>query len=208
MKYLTSLTILVLLSGCGTTSWKDTGEKGPWCASETRARVFYRTVDYFMAPNPQGEVAYEDKSGTKRNSVAFWQELDKYFSRCTFINQWSEHGTVDSVGNHNSPFDLYLVSMNPTVVVGVEKKDHNVSSMDSPYIKKYVFVGSTYLLDPVEVITTLPYHSGAKVVWFSPAVDYDLHQIDLGTGAASFLIDKKEQINVVLDEAQLTTLRK
>ncbi len=181
-QYLMSLLILLALSGCGTTSWKDTGEEGPWCAVGERARTFSRTVDRFMAPNPQEEVAYESKSGVRRNRLEIYHELDEYCSKCTFINQWPKHGSVGSVANHESPFDLYLVSMNPTVVVGVENKARKAT--DSPYIKGGI-VGSQYLLAPIAVRTTLLYPPDAKVVWFSPAVDHDLHQIDLTTGTAS-----------------------
>jgi len=166
-------------------------------------------VDFLGAPNPQGEVAYASKTGGKKVELSFWQELDKYFGRCTFINQWPEsNGAVDGVRQHLSPFDLCLVSMNPTVIVGVERQDPKASSLDSPATKKYVFLGSTFLVDFIEARTTLPYHPGAKVVWFSPDVDYDLHQFDLGAGTASFTIRKKEQITVTVDGSQLATSRK
>ncbi len=209
MKSLASLIFLGLLVGCSSTAWKDTGEEGPWCAPNTRARVFYRTVDFLGAPNPQEEVAYACKSGGKKVNVSSWRELDSYFGKCTFIKQWPEsNGTVNGVRQHLSPFDLCLVAMNPTVIVGAARQDTRVSSLDSPATKKYVFIGSTFLDGFIEVRTILPYHPGAKVVWFSPAVDYDLHQIDLGAGTASFTISKNEQITVTVEGAQLSTLRK
>lgn len=140
--------------------------------------------------------------------------MDKYFSTCTFIKQWTEsNGTTSDlkygpVKQHISPFDLCLVSMNPTVIVGVEKKDPKASSLNSPYTKKYLFIGTTFLDDPIEVRTILPYHPSAEVVWFAPDFGDKLHQIDLGTGTASFAINKKEQITVTVEGSELKTIRK
>jgi hypothetical protein len=74
-------------------------------------------------------------------------------------------------------------------------------------MRTYVFIGSKFLFYFIEVRTDLPYQNGARVVWFSPAKDYDLHQIDLGSGAVSFAIDKTAQITVAVDGAQPITTR-
>ena len=208
MKSLALLLVLGFLAGCSATAWKDTGRPGPWCAPGVRAHIFYRTVDSFGAPNPQGRMALAGKSGAKESEFSFLHELDAYFGRCTFINQWPAHGTTDSYPTHQSPFDLCMVSMNPTVIMGIERQNPNVSSLGSADTWGPAFIGSSYLLEPIVIRTELPYHSGAKVVWFSPAVDYDLHQLDLASGTASFAIGKGEQIVVVVDGAQLTTSRK
>jgi hypothetical protein len=206
LKSLRLLLVLGLVAGCSS-AWKDTGVQGPWCAPDSRGRVFYRSWPTVNGPR-QGEVAYADASGSKKSQRSFSQELNDYFRRAKFIKEWREGGTVGSVRQHFSPFDLCLVSMDPTVIIGVQRKDPNVSSLDSPATKKYVFVRSPYLDHFIEVRTTLPYHSGAKVVWFSPAVDDDLHDLDLKEGKGSFTIDQQTQISVAADGAQLTTSRK
>jgi hypothetical protein len=71
-------------------------------------------------PNPQDQVAFAAKSGAKKNVMTIYQELDGYFANCAFIKQWPESNTYNSsIREHVSPFDLYLVSMNPTVIVHV-----------------------------------------------------------------------------------------
>jgi hypothetical protein len=208
MKHLAFFVTLGFLTGCSVTDWKDTGQAGQWCAPGVQARVFCRTVDSLGAPNPQGQMALAGKSGVKTRADSFYHELDAYFGECTFINQWPTHGTTDSIPSHEVPFDMCLVSMDPTVIVGAERQDPKVSSFWPMNKSPYPFIGSSSLVDEIAVRTTVPYHLGAKVFWFSPAVDHDLHQIDLTSGAASFTITKREQIAVIVDGAQLKTSRK
>ena len=199
---------LSFLAGCSGSAWKDSGRPGPWYAPGMQAHVFYRTVNSFGMPNPQGEMAFAGKSGVMTRDVSFWHELDEYFSKCRFIDQWPTHGTVNSISSHEPPFDLCLVSMNPTVIVGAERQNPKMSSFWALDKSEFAFIGSSFLIDPIAVRTTIPYHPGAKVIWFSPAVDYDLHQLDLSSATASFAIGKNEQIVVVVDGPQLTTSRK
>jgi hypothetical protein len=208
MKLLALLSLLSLLIGCSATPWKETGQPGPWCAPSMQAHVFYRTVDSFGAPNPQGRMALAGKSGVMTSEFSFHHQLDAYFGMCRFIDQWPTHGTVDSIPSHELPFDLCLVSMNPTVIVGAERQNPKVSSFWPLDKSEFTSIGSTFLIDPIAVRPTIPFHPGAKVIWFSPAVDNDLHQLDLTSGTASFAIGKNEQIVVVVVGSQLTTSRK
>jgi hypothetical protein len=200
------LSVLGLVVGCSP-SWKDTGQQGPWCAPNAQARVFCSELVSVAGPQ-QDQRAYESKSGVKHSEVSFLHELDEYFSKCTFISQWPARGTINSVRQHKSPFDLCFVSMEPTVIVGVERQDPKVSALDSPARKKCLFLSSTHLTDFIQVRTTLPYHVGAGVVWFSPAEDHDLHRIDLGTGTATFTIGEVGQITVAVEGGLLITSRK
>jgi hypothetical protein len=156
MRFFALVIVLSILVGCSATAWKDVGKPGPWCAPDTRARVFYRTVNSFGMPNAQDEMALVGKSGEKRISVSFWRELDEYLSKCSFINKWPSFGTVNSIPSHHTPFDLCLVSMNPTVIVGVEKQDPKVSAFWPLSTSGYAFIGSTHLMDPIAVGTTIP----------------------------------------------------
>ena len=208
MKFFAPLIVLVFLTGCSVSAWKNTGQSGPWCAPRAQAHVFYRTINSFGMPNPQGEMAFVGKSGFKQNSIEFWHELDKYFGKCTFLNQWPAHGTTDSIPTREIPFDLYLVSMNPTVIVGVERQNPELSALGSVDKWGCPIIGSTYLINYIAVRTNLPYRSGAKIIWFSPAIDLELHQLDLTLGSTSITIDKNEHITVASDGTQLTTLRK
>ena len=153
-------------------------------------------------------MALAGKWGIKRSQISFYHELDAYFGKCTFINQWPTGMSINSIPSHLSPFDLCMVSMNPTVIMGVERQNPEVSSLGPIPTWGCAFISSTYLLLPIAIRTSLPYYSGAKVVWFSPAVDHDLHQIDLSSGTASITINRHEYIVVTVDGAELTTLRK
>ena len=202
-----------LFAGCSTSSWKDTGKPGPWCAPNTQARVLYRTVDAPWLPNPQSEMAFVGKSGGKKSDISFWNELDDYFLHCPFIEQWPAHGRVGtrdghSIPEHELPFDLCLVSMNPTVIIGSERQDPKVSSFWPLDKSSCAFIGSTFLLDKIAVRTTVPYHAGAKVIWFSPSADQVLHELALTSGTASFVVCTNVEISVVVDGTELKSLRK
>ena len=208
MKYLTLFVALSFLTGCSVSDWKDSGRQGPWYAPGMQAHVFYRTVDSMAMPNPQGEMALAGQSGVKTKGVSFLHELDEYFGKCKFIDQWPTHGTVNSIPQHEVPFDLCLISMNPTVIVGAERQNPKASSFWPLNKSGFAFINSTFLIDPIAVRTTIPYHLGAKVIWFSPVVDHNLHQLDLTSGTASLAIGKNELVVVEVDGTQLVTSRK
>lgn len=197
----------VHLCGCSVSSWKDIGRPGPWCAPNTQAHVLTRISNSLGAPTPQSKMAFSAQSGAKQTEFSLLHELDNYFSKTKFIEQWPTHGTVNSIPSHETPFDLCLISINPTVIVGVQRKDPKISSFWPLDKSPYVFVASTYLVDPIAVRTTVPYYAGATVFWFSPAVDYNLHQIDLGSGAATFAIGNKQTISLNIDGTDLKTSR-
>jgi len=202
------LIVLIVLVGCTATVWKDTGLPGPWCSPDTRAHILYRTVNSIGMSNPQGEMALAEKLGVKKSEFVLHDELDKYFSKCTFINQWPTHGTINSIPAHESPFDLCMVSINPMVIVGVKRQNPEVSSLGPMDTWGSAFIGSSYLLDEVAIRTQLPYYPSANIVWFSPDIDYDLHQVDVSSGTASFAIGKNEKIVAVVEGGHLTILRK
>jgi hypothetical protein len=168
-------------------------------------------VDYFWALTSEGQGAFDGKWGGKKNYDSIRRELDSYFWHCPFIEQWPVHGSVSggylvSIAQHVPPFDLCLVSINPTVIIGSERKDSKVRALwpegRAPYI------GSSFIFGAIAVHTNVPYHPGAKVFWFSPAVDHDLHEFDLSSGSASFPISKRQQIAVVVEGLELKTSRK
>lgn len=208
MKILGPLIALVFLVGCSSTPWKDTGSPGPWCAPDTRAHVFHRTVDAIGWSAPHGEMAFAGKSGFKKNGESLREDLDKYFCKCTFINEWPIVGESDSFQCHKSPFDLCLVSINPIVVVGVEKQDPNASAL-SPLIRSgCATVMPESLVGEIPISISIPYYPNAKIVWFSPAVDRELHSLDVASGTNSFKIRRNEQMIVTVEGGQLTTSRK
>jgi len=215
VKSVALFTVLALLAGCSATPWKDTGKPGPWCAPNKQSRIYHGTVDYFWALTPEGQGAFDGKWGFKKNYDSIRRELDSYFWDCPFIEQWPVHGSVSagylvSIAQHVSPFDLCLVSINPTVIIGSERPNPKRSSFWPVNRSQYhsCYVSSTFICDEIAVGTNVPYHPGAKVFWFSPAVDHDLHEIDLSSGSASFPISKRQQIAVVVEGLELKTSRK
>ena len=153
-------------------------------------------------------MALAAESGAKQTAFSFSHELDLYFGKCVFIKRWPAAGTTGSYPTYEPPFDLCMVSMNPTVVIGVERQNPKISSFGPVDTWGLASVGSSYLVDPIAIRTNLPYHSGAKVIWFSPAIDNDLHEINLAYGTASFAIGDGEQISVFVGGAQLMTSRR
>jgi hypothetical protein len=204
MRFVVPLPLVLLTLGCRS-AWEPRSIEGPWCAPNVRAKVYYRNLPGI---NGHGEFGYANKSGVKQGDLAFLNELDHYFAKCAFIDQWPVHGYVNATKHHESPFDLCLVSIDPTIIMGVERKDPRVSSLHAHATNRSISVGSTFLLDGIEVRTTLPYHTGAHVVWFSPAADHDLHPLDVANGKASFSLANRTEIDVTVVGDQLTTSRK
>jgi hypothetical protein len=195
----------LIFFACCNSPWKDPGLQGPWCAPNTRARIYYRNLPGI--DRRDSKIAYADKSGRKIDTLSFLHELDEYFGKCTFIRQWPKAGTINGVTAHQPPFDLWLVSMDPTVIVGVQKPDPKKSALGPTDPVAYRQVHSTALPSPIVAWTTLPYHRGAEVVWFSPSTDYDLHPIDLKSGSVRFAISETEWITVAVVKSELVTRR-
>jgi len=208
MKFSSLLLALCFLAGCSRAAWKDTGRPGPWCEPGVRAHIFCRTVNSPGMPNPQSEMALAAESEAKETAFSFSHELDLYFGKCVFIKRWPARGTTGAYPTYDPPFDLCMVSMNPMVIMGIERQNPKVSSFGPANTWGPAFISSSYLLEPIAIRTNLPYHSGAKVICFSPAIDNDLHEINLASGTASFAIGNGEQINVFVEGAQLMTSRK
>lgn len=196
------------LIGCGTTAWEDTGEVGPWCATGRQARVLSRTVNPIGAPNPQTQLAFEDGLGRKQEEGSLWRKLDEYFSQCTFIQEWPTRGTINSVAQHEAPFDFYMISINPIVIMGVDRQPLQSVPPKLSRRKCEVFVGSKHLVGFIAVRTKIPYRPGLHVVWFSPDADHELHELDLKDGIAGFTVGEKVRVTVTVeDNSQLVTSR-
>jgi hypothetical protein len=118
------------------------------------------------------------------------------------VGNYFDYGDVKE---HVSPFALYLISINPTIILGVEKDDKQIPSTQQG---KEPFISSTFLDDLIMIRINPPYKAGAKVIWFAPSMDNKLHQIDLAAGTANFAINKREQITITVEGSELKTMRK
>ena len=176
---------------------------GPECAPNVRARVVYRPTSHF------DKTAFQDEAGFKTDVVSVWHDLDNYFDECPFISEWPARGTVNTTTQRESPYDLYLVSIKPIVILGIEKGDPNGNRLDRFSGEPPQAVGSKHLFGFVPALTTLPYRAGARVVWLSPAVDHAMHPLDPTSGTALITIGKQARITVeAVGDAELVTSRK
>jgi hypothetical protein len=188
----------------------DCSQQGPWCAPNVRARILHREFPSIAGPE-RSEVAYRTSEGVMVSESSVVRELNDFFSQCAFLKQWTENGTVESKAGsktqHVQPFDLYLVSIEPIVVLGIERQNPKASGLDRPDLVPYVWLFSPYLASPIEVKTSLAYHKGAKIVWFAPNVDHELHRVDLQNGAASFTVSGKTHFKLAPQGARLAATR-
>jgi len=156
---------------------------------------------------PTGQVAFTDRSGHKKNTAAFQDELNTYFVDCKFTKGWPEFGVAGNYRPLIAPFRFHFVSMDPVVIVGVAKEDPTDTNPDYLYTGQHTFIGTNYINDAFQAGTTFPYRPGAKVVWFSPAVDHDLHDIDLASRTARIALAGSEFLTISVDGSQLVTSR-
>jgi len=155
------LFLSVMLTGCSTTSrWSETRTPRPWCAPGQRAVIYDRTYDAYMMSGPHTQIAFSTGGIWKTRRHKLSSQLDRYFSSSPIVDAWPRSG--DHVGQRalvRSPYDLYLVSIDPIVIIGVKGDDLPVV----PY-SAHTSISARPLLGRVDVGTDLPLHSVSEII--------------------------------------------
>ena len=109
---------------------------------------------------PHTQIAFSTGGIWKTRRHKLSGQLDEYFSNSKIVKSWPRSG--HHVGNTalvRSPYDLYLVSINPMVIIGVKGDD-------LPVVKSWAntTIGARPLLHGVDVATDLPLHSVSEII--------------------------------------------
>jgi len=201
---------LAILCSCSLpASWTKTNNVDcPWRAPGIKAKAYTRPVQaVFMSDHVGNETAYGDDGfrSYKIEQEELTKELDKYFRNCEFIKKWSPTGSrIDNIIVRNSPYDLYLVSITPTIIVGVSK--NTLSQQDNFYFQR-IPLRTYHLSDEIIVTTSIPYRTTSEIIWLFPKRDNELHCLDLANGTAFITINGNDKISFVINKGVLHVTR-
>ena len=144
------MALVLATGGCvSNTSWKQSDQQGPWCAPGRRAVLYTRMHDAYMLPGAQVQEAWSTGTSRKRFTSFVEEELNRWFGPSPLVASWpATGGHIGEITQRKAPFDLYLVAIDPIVLVGVP-------GTGRPPAGERTAVFSPYLHDLIPVATEL-----------------------------------------------------
>jgi hypothetical protein len=152
--------LLVLVCGCvSNTPWEPTSISGPWCAPEERSVVYTRTHDAYMLPGAQQQTAFSTRSSRNIGRSSIGEQIDELLAPSEILASWPGSGShYGNIEQRKPPFDLYLVAIDPIVLIGVSGTTRPVFNGQAVF--------SACLRDVVRVSTELPLPTGDSIMFF------------------------------------------
>ncbi len=205
---------LFVVNGCVSySSWsRINSTETPWCAANVQAEVYTRRVSYFMAPKFNTQVAWVNPKsfwGLKTQRHTIEKEIsDFFYENQKIIESWPKDNSLQSSRQYNMspprrcPFLLFLVSIDPTVVIGLDVKTRTQLTGHSD---SFDYIFPSFISYPsIKVSQKLPLAS--KGWWINPAssrklepidLDKNLFVIDLNSDGKLYIIKKKDCLEVI-----------
>ena len=196
--------MLLALSGCGQPWELDaTHSDGPWCGPNKRASVLTRQKDpKGLLGGPVTKHALRDAGGNIYPCDSLFHSADKFLEREGYLNQWhSFEWYVNEFQLHLAPYKIYLVSIEPIVVVLIS---HDYGNLKDKVAEDIVGkrpthnVQSQYLINHIKFGTQIPFSSSA--VWFSPSMNQSLTKLSIENGVGTIELPSGRLIFTQVDD--------
>ena len=217
------MAICLLLTGCASSGpsgpWIKTDFVGPWCGAGKRAEVCRR--EYRTAYKGTNRTYLRHRSiGRPIYVHALAHEISRdYFTRTSFWRQWPATGDgtfyIKSwwdkgryIPVRKAPFRFYLVSISPTVLVGVSKEGDLFVAPEENYLHPLAL--SSYGLhysEPVWIMTQLPASPDARLVYFAPELSMELEVLNLSLGSTTISLPDGSQLAVSRERTTINISR-
>jgi hypothetical protein len=210
----------ILLAGCMSGPrgpWIETDFVGPWCGAGERAEVYMRQYHnpYYKGTHPEPYLRY----GSIQRSILIvkWGiefSLD-YFTQTSFWRQWPATGDsayitwLDrEVPEKEAPFRLYLVSISPTVIVGVSKEGDRFVEPEEGILHPLAihFYGLSYY-ERVWIMTQLSVSPDARLVYFAPDLSMELEALNLDSGSTTISLPDGSQLTFLREQTFINIVR-
>ena len=213
------MAMFLLLAGCMSGPrgpWIKTDFVGPWCGAGERAEVCMRQhYNPVKGTHPQ---AYLRHRSIRRPILVF--ELGKefsldYFTQASFWRQWPATGSgaycswLDRyIPEKKAAFRFYLVSISPTVIVGVSQEgDRFVEPKEGVFHPLAIhFYGLTYD-ERVWIMTQLSVSPDARLVYFAPELSMELKVLNLSNGSTAISLPDGSQLTVSRERTTINIIR-
>jgi len=207
------MAICLLLGGCmygPRGPYIKTDFVGPWVGAGERAEVCMRQ---FHGKGDNYLVTY-----LRHRSI--WRPIwlydlghefsFEYFTQTRFWRQWPNGigGThyYRPIPNKRAPFRFYLVSISPTVIVGVSKAGDRFVELEEgdSHPLAMNFMG---LSDRVWVMTKLSASPDALLVYFAPELSMELVVLNLGSGSTAISLPDGSQLTFSRERTTINIVR-
>jgi len=214
------MVICLLLAGCISGPrgpWIKTDFVGPWCGAGERAEVFMRQHHnpYKGTTHPK---PYLRHHSIRRPILVF--ELGKdfsiaYFTQTSFWRQWPDAGGASILSSldryipwKKAPFRFYLVSISPTVIVGVSKEGDRFVEPEEGVLHPLAihFYGLNYD-ERVWIMPQLSVSPDACLVYFAPELSMELEVLNLDSGSTAINLPDGSQLTVSREGTTINIIR-
>jgi hypothetical protein len=140
----------------------------------------------------------------------------EHLTRTSFWQQWPDAGGgayLSWLDRHipykNAPYRFYLVSVSPSVILGISKEAVRFAEpdgwcFDHPLCMEFY---GLHFSEPVWIITRLPAAPDARLVYFAPDLSMALEEIRLDTGSATVDLGEGSQLTVSREGPDINIVR-
>ncbi len=163
--------------------WKPSGDVDtPWVAPNKRASQYSKKQGLYQDTT----TAWEDSKGRKLLVDDAFKSSDKFLLDAGYVASWRAIDSGSDESRSAAPFQFYLVSIDPTVIILIPS-DRPVSNPAPLYYQVKPTIFSEQLINRIHYGTSLPFATNAK--WFCPDHKAGLSELlinETGNGAIEF----------------------
>ena len=213
------ITMCLLFTGCAGSHrgpFINTDFMGPWCGAGERAEVCMREEhNKYQGTRLEMYLRHNSTRRTIRITNLGVEFSLKYFTQTSFWRQWPDTGSsaylawLDrEVPEKKAPFRFYLVSISPTVLVGVSKEgDRFVEPKEGIYHPLTLRFYGLDLRERVWISTQLSASPDARLVYFVPKINMELEELNLEPGSTAISLPDGSQLTVSRKRTTINIVR-
>jgi hypothetical protein len=185
---------------------------GPWCGAGERAEVCKRQFHSKSGNNFETYLRYHPI----RRPIWVY-DLGKefgldYLTQSSFWRQWPamKSGSYYDgyIPDRIAPFRFYLVSISPTVIVGVSKEgDRFVEPEQNHYHPDLLAIQFWGLDERAWIMTQLSASPDARLVYFAPELSMELVVLNLGSGSTAISLTDGSQLTFSREKTTINIVR-
>lgn len=206
------MAVCLLLAGCTTTGpWIKTDFEGPWCGAGERTEIWKR--EYSLSVKPGLRIEAHMRHSSIRRPINVYKLVGDDFKQTRFWQLWPTPGRKTGINNFTAdktpPFKLYLVSIFPTVIVGVSKEGDlfREPKVENSYYHPLKGYCAGLASEHVWIMTQLSASPDARLVYFAPELSMELEVLNLGPGSTAISLQDGSQLTVSREKTTINIVR-
>jgi hypothetical protein len=206
------IAVCLLLVGCTTYGpWIKTDFEGPWCGTGERTEIWKR--EYSISVKPGLRIEAQMRHHSIRRPINIYKLVGDDFKQTRFWQLWPtinrKTGIDRFTADKKPPFKLYLVSISPTVIVGVSKEGDlfREPKVENSYYHPLKGYCAGLASEHVWIMTQLSASPDARLVYFAPELGMELEVLNLGSGSTALNLQDGSQLTISREKANINIVR-